>query len=134
GAGACAANYVRAIGLAGMAEGSNAVRARDELTGEEVNIRGRCIIDATGPWGGEWMGITQRERKPLYSASKAFSLLTRPLPFKEGMGFAVRQQSSASVHTYFVLPWNGRTLVGTRHAKCDPSVRSASVTRREIVD
>ncbi len=133
-AGACAANYVRATGLTRLDGSIVAVQARDELTGAELDIRTRCVINATGPWVGDWMGVETLDRKPLYCASKAFNLLTRPLPFKEGMGFSVRQKSTGRDHTYFVLPWNGRSLVGTRHSKCDPQARSATVTPQEVVE
>lgn len=133
--GAAAANYVRATGLDRGSDGSlRTVRARDELTGAEFDIRTRSVINAAGPWVGDWTGIHLRDRKPLYCASRAFNLLTRPLPFKEATGFAVRQQSTGQWHTYFVLPWNGRSLVGTRHLSCDPNARSAVVTHQEIVE
>ncbi len=132
-AGVCAANYVRAIGLERRDESVTAVRVHNELSGEEFAIRTRCVINATGPWVGDWMGLPQG-KKPLYRASKAFNLLTRPLPFKEGMGFSVPQQNGGSAHTYFILPWNGRALVGTRHLRCDPAARSATITREEVVD
>jgi len=132
--GASVANYVRATGLGRAGGALRTVRARDEITGVEFDIRTRCVINAAGPWVGDWADIRTRDRKPLYCASKAFNLLTRPLPFKEGTGFAVRQQSTGLLHTYFVLPWNGRSLVGTRHLSCDPAARSAAVTQREIVE
>ena len=133
-AGACASNYVRATGLTRLDSAILGVQARDELTGAELDIRARCVINAAGPWVGDWTGIATRDRKPLYCASKAFNLLTRPLPFKEGIGLSVRQKSTGRDHTYFVLPWNGRSLVGTRHSRCDPEARSAAVTRQEVVE
>jgi glycerol-3-phosphate dehydrogenase len=132
--GASVANYVRATGLSRAGGELTGVRARDELTGAELHIRTRCVINAAGPWVGDWADIHARDRKPLYCASRAFNLLTRPLPFKEGTGFSVRQQSTGQWHTYFVLPWNGRSLVGTRHLRCDPAARSAVVTNQEIVE
>jgi glycerol-3-phosphate dehydrogenase len=132
--GASVANYVRATGLSRADGLLRAVRARDELTGAEFDIRTRCVINAAGPWVGDWADLHARGHKPLYCASKAFNLLTRPLPFKEGAGFAVRQQRTGQLHTYFVLPWNGRSLVGTRHLSCDPAARSAVVTQQEIVE
>jgi glycerol-3-phosphate dehydrogenase len=132
--GASVANYVRATGLSRAGGSIRAVRARDEITGAEFDIRTRCVINAAGPWVGDWTDIHTRDPEPLYCASKAFNLLTRPLPFKEGTGFAVRQQSTGELHTYFVLPWNGRSLVGTRHLSCDPAARSAVVTHQEVVE
>ena len=132
-AGVHAANYVRAIGLERVDESVSAVRARDELSGQEFMVRTDCVVNAAGPWVGDWMGLPAAQ-EPLYSASKAFNLLTRPLPFKEGMGFSVPQRNGGSPHTYFILPWNGRALIGTRHLRCDSAARSANVTRAEVVD
>jgi glycerol-3-phosphate dehydrogenase len=36
--------------------------------------------------------------------------------------------------TYFIIPWNGRSLVGTRHLRCDHAARSARVTREEVLE
>ncbi len=134
GNGAHAANYVRATALSRADLSVTGVQARDELTGREFPIRARCVINAAGPWVADWTGVVTRDGRPLYCASKAFNLLTRPLPFKEAVGFAVQQQSTGRVHTYFVLPWNGRALVGTCHVRCDPRTRSAVVTHQEVVE
>lgn len=133
GDGTCAANYVCATGLTVQGGSVTGVRARDELNGLEFAVRTRCVINAAGPWVGDWMGLPST--RPPYCASKAFNLLTRPLPFKEAMGFPVpRHDGSGGPQTYFVLPWNGRALVGTRHLRCDPGARAATVTRDEVVD
>ncbi len=131
-AGATAANYLRATGLTNQDGAVSAVLARDELTGREFEIRTRAVIDATGAQVGEWMGGSTR-MPTMFNASKAFNLLTRPFPFKDGMGFAA-ESPGRGLHTYFIVPWNGRALIGTRHLPCDRSARSAVVTRDEVVD
>jgi glycerol-3-phosphate dehydrogenase len=140
-AGAQAANYVRAIRL--VIEGSDVggVRARDELTGREFDVRAECVINAAGPWLEEWLGPTSRQRlAPLFRASMAFNLLTRPLPFRDGLGLSIPSEDRAvrrgdgGPHTYFIIPWQGRSLIGTRHLRCDHSSRSARVTREDVLE
>lgn len=139
--GARVSNYVRATGLGVQNGVVSTVQARDELTGDEFEIRTRAVIDAAGACVGEWMsgggaGSVLPRARPLFLASKAFNLLVRPLPFKEGMGLCVPQYSrgESNPRTYFILPWNGRALVGTRHLRCDQAGRSAQVTRQDVVD
>ncbi|HEY4212254.1 MAG TPA: FAD-dependent oxidoreductase [Steroidobacteraceae bacterium] len=124
--GARVANYVRATGLLRRRTAVAGVTARDELTGQEFEIRAEAVINAAGPWVGDWLGALAPPQ-PLFVPSKAFNLVTRPLPFREGVGLPVRPGE-----TYFVIPWNGRALVGTRHSRCPPETRSASVTQEDV--
>jgi glycerol-3-phosphate dehydrogenase len=136
-AGAVVANYVRATELLLTGAVVSGVRARDELTGQEHVIRAQAVVNATGPRVGDWISRVgsaaardERSALPLLRPSKAFNLLTRPLPFQEGVGLSV--PALGSRQTYFVLPWNGRSLIGTRHLPCAPTARSAEVSRAEI--
>jgi glycerol-3-phosphate dehydrogenase len=109
------------------------VRARDEIAGRDIKLRSRVVINATGPWVDEWIGervgASLRPRcAPRFHASKAFNLVTRQVPFRDGLGLPV------GASTYFIIPWNGRSLVGTRHLRCDHSLRSAVVTREEVTE
>jgi glycerol-3-phosphate dehydrogenase len=126
--GAQAANYVRA--LRPLTEGAhiNGARVRDELTGREMDLQARLIINAAGPWVEEWLGLEISRQAPTFRASKAFNLLVRKLPFRDALGLRARH------NTYFIMPWNGYSLVGTRHLRCDPTTRVAGVSREEVLE
>ncbi len=124
--GARVANYVRATGLLRRGVAVAGVTARDELKGQEFEIRAEAVINAAGPWVGDWLGPLAPPQR-LFVPSKAFNLVTRPLPFREGVGLPVRPGE-----TYFMIPWNGRALIGTRHSRCPPETRSAGVTQEEV--
>jgi glycerol-3-phosphate dehydrogenase len=126
--GAQAANYLRA--LRPLKEGTHicGARVRDELSGREMDLQARLIINAAGPWVEEWLGIETPRRAPAFRASKAFNLLVRKLPFGDALGLTARN------NTYFIMPWNGYSLVGTRHLRCDPASRRAVVSREEVLE
>jgi glycerol-3-phosphate dehydrogenase len=129
--GAQAANYVRAVRLSVDGSDVCGVQVRDELGEREFQLRAPVVINAAGPWVDEWLGPTSRPRgAPLFHASKAFNLLTRPLPFKDAVGLAIPTRSGPQ--TYFIIPWNGRSLVGTRHLRCEPTARTAAVTAEDV--
>jgi len=127
-AGAQAANYVRALQPLKEGRHVNGARVRDELTGRQMDLQGRLIVNATGPWIEEWLGADARRGVPAFKASKAFSLLVRKFPFPDALGLNARN------NTYFVIPWNGYSLVGTRHLRCDPETRIATVSRDEVLE
>jgi glycerol-3-phosphate dehydrogenase len=153
--GARAANYVRALTpeLEGRG-GICAVRARDEITGAELDLRARMVINAAGPWIEEWLvngsaaGRRDRARDgapgqlgstprgPLFRASKAFNLLVRKLPFEDALGLTAPNRAAGvgQESTYFIMPWNGYSLIGTRHLRCDPRTRSAEVSREQVLE
>jgi glycerol-3-phosphate dehydrogenase len=132
-AGAHVANYVRATGLLAHRSRIRGLHARDELSGGEMQLRARFVINAAGPWVEDWLPAgAGRPKVPMFRASRAFNLLTRPLPFPDGVGLNVRTRAGGSA-TYFILPWNGYSLIGTRHLRCDPSARSTGVTRDEVL-
>ncbi|HVS77088.1 MAG TPA: FAD-dependent oxidoreductase, partial [Steroidobacteraceae bacterium] len=132
-AGAHAVNYVRATGLLAHHSRIRGVHARDELSGRELELRARLVINAAGPWVEDWLPAgAGRPKAPMFRASRAFNLLTRPLPFTDGVGLTVRSQGRGEA-TYFILPWNGYSLIGTRHLRCDPATRSTDVMRDEVL-
>jgi glycerol-3-phosphate dehydrogenase len=128
--GAQAANYLRALHLLQDGTGVTGVRVRDELTARQMDLHARVIINAAGPWIEEWLRAESSEpgQAPrAFKASKAFNLLVRKLPFGDALGLTARG------NTYFVMPWNGYSLVGTRHLRCDPATREPSVSREEVL-
>jgi glycerol-3-phosphate dehydrogenase len=132
-AGAHVANYVRATGLLAHHSRIRGIHARDQLSGREMELRARFVINAAGPWVEDWLPAgAGRPQAPLFRASRAFNLLTRPLPFSDGVGLTVRAHGMTEA-TYFILPWNGYSLIGTRHLRCDPSTRSSGVMREEVL-
>jgi glycerol-3-phosphate dehydrogenase len=128
GAGAQAANYVRALQPLKDGRQVNGARVRDELTGRLLDLQGRLIINAAGPWIEEWLGADARRTLPAFKASKAFNLLVRKFPFRDALGLTARSK------TYFIIPWNGYSLVGTRHLRCDPQTRVVAVSRDEVLE
>jgi glycerol-3-phosphate dehydrogenase len=132
-AGAEVINYVRATGLLAQRSRIQGVHARDELSGRELEVRARSVVNAAGAWVEDWLPAgAGRPQAPIFRASRAFNLLMRALPFQDGVGLTVRTRRGSGA-TYFVLPWNGYSLIGTRHLRCDPATRASDITREELL-
>jgi len=134
-AGAHVANYARAVALKRRAGAVCGVRIRDELSGTTYDLHARAIINAAGPWVDEALALGTSHAHPrIFGASKAFNLLTRALPFRDAIGLSCDRRDVADklTSTYFIIPWNGHSLVGTRHLRCDPAARTCPIGPAEV--
>lgn len=133
--GAQVANYVRAqwpLREKGRVCGA---RARDGLTGVGMDLMAPVVINAAGPFIEEWLEGPRRAQSPIFNASKAFNLLVRKLPFNDALGLTIQPRGAdGNGGTYFIMPWNGYSLVGTRHLRCDHRMTSAEVSREEVLE
>jgi glycerol-3-phosphate dehydrogenase len=124
GHGACVANYVEAVAFHKQGTTITGVQAIDRVTGEEFPIRARQVLNATGPWvdavcrwAGDATGPHLRPTKGVHlvapdrKLSAAFLLL-----------------HPADGRVFFVIPWLGKTLIGTTDTDYDGSPDDVAVT------
>lgn len=133
--GADAANYARVTGFVKEADenGRETIRGvsvRDELTADTHTIRGKLTINAAGPWADIMMGLTE-DGKPSRRLirSKGIHLITRDL----SGDYALAVQSKIGGH-FFVLPWRGKTILGTTDTVFDDEPDKIGVTEKDIED
>jgi glycerol-3-phosphate dehydrogenase len=125
--GAVLANYVEATGP--MKDGSRlaGVSARDTLSGNTFDIRARMLVNAGGPWGATLFDRTSaRTGWPLL---KAMNLVTSRPARKAALVGATR-----AGRALVLLPWNGRTLVGTSESSDTRQPDDQDARRTEVDD
>lgn len=112
--GAVMANYTRLTGFI-RNQGGRIVgaRMRDELAGVEFEMHARLVINATGVWMDEVRslnGSTEREAGRV-RPSKGIHLLVAAERLRVTTAWLI---PSLTAHRfYFVVPWEGRVLIGT---------------------
>lgn len=105
-AGCVCANRVTALELA-----AGQVQARDETSGQHLSLRSRCVINAAGPWAASLMGA----QAPRVNLVKGTHLVLPAIP---GVQEAFLLTATDG-RVFFVIPWYGRTLVGTTEASVE---------------
>jgi len=105
-AGAVCANAVAADEL--LFDGERCVGAalRDTETGQRFELRASCVVNAGGPWAHRLPGAPA----PAVKLVKGVHLV---LPAIAGLEDAFLLTAPSDGRVFFVIPWNGRTLVGT---------------------
>ena len=123
--GAALANYTEAVAPVQDDAGLKKLRARDVMKGETFDIRARMVVIAAGPWTSAVLSQFAIQRS--WPMLKAMNLVTSR-PAREAALVSAAKSGRALV----LLPWQGRTLVGTsesadEHAADDQAARANEV-------
>lgn len=123
-AGAQVANRVEAMAPLLAGDRRMGIVARDRETQEEIPVRARIVVNAAGPWAP---ALTDRLLgRPVPHApalSLAWNLVLHGMGHRTAFALAGRggtptgSRAGRRPRRLFVLPWRGRTLVGTGHAR-----------------
>jgi glycerol-3-phosphate dehydrogenase len=138
--GAVVANYVDVDGLLGRAGKAEGVRATDRLTNATIDIRARIVVNAAGPW---LSGLSDRLgfgalARPVTGFSKGAHIVTRQVVEGYALALATARRSDAIVDRggrhVFVIPWRGRSLVGTTDRPYDGDLDRIAPTEEDVGD
>jgi glycerol-3-phosphate dehydrogenase len=123
--GARAVNYVRAESIRPVSGRAFEVRAEDRVSGASLRFAAGAVVEAIGPGAGlPVAGCPDCAAE--VPAMLAFNLLLdRPPPAETAIGVTPPRRGS---RTYFLVPWTGRTLAGTFHARPSPRPLAEAVT------
>jgi len=128
-AGAVVANYVEATGFVRDQVRVCGVYAKDRLTGSEMRIRGKVVLNSAGPYAERLLDSSEDTRlrsKATYSRDACFVVAKKILG---DCALAVQARNrdpdailSRGPRHLFVVPWRNYTLIGVWHKvhKGDP--------------
>jgi glycerol-3-phosphate dehydrogenase len=118
--GAALANYTEVIGPL-----RSPAKTRDNLTGQMIEIRARVLVNASGPWSGDILNASNVRAR--FDLLKAMNLVTSR-PARNAALVAATRNDRALV----LLPWQGRTLVGTSESADGRRPHDQDAKRTEV--
>jgi glycerol-3-phosphate dehydrogenase len=125
--GACVANYVEAIAFEQRSGAITSVRALDRVGGGEVVITARQVVNASGPWLDAVCRLAGDATSPRLQPTKGVHLLAPD----RGLSAAFLFLHPEDGRVFFVIPWLGKTLIGTTDTWCDTPADNLTVTAEE---
>jgi glycerol-3-phosphate dehydrogenase len=140
-AGADMANYVEVTGLIKESARVTGVKARDIFTGNQLDIRGSVVVNTTGPWLHNVLGLLNgRSSSCKLIFSKAFNLLVkRQLVPHYAVGIYGKSRFkdrnavvNKGCRLFFITPWRDRSLIGTVHLPYSGDPDRLAVSEEEI--
>jgi len=129
-AGAVVANHARAVRLMRTRADGHTVGAGvlDEITGREIEIRARVVVNACGPWVDSMrsMDAGARSASPLLRPTKGVHLLIRRerLTSQHAIAF----DSPRDYRHLYVIPWGDFAIIGTTDTDYTGDPDAPSVT------
>jgi glycerol-3-phosphate dehydrogenase len=114
------ANYTEVIGPL-----RSPAKTRDNLTGQMIEIRARVLVNASGPWSGDILNASNVRAR--FDLLKAMNLVTSR-PARNAALVAATRNERALV----LLPWQGRTLVGTSESADGRQPHDQDAKRTEV--
>ena len=128
--GAIAANYVESLGS--RREGAEWItRARDQVSGRELTIRSRLLINAGGPWADALNARDGVRTVHRHVFSKGIHVVVdRLTPRRRVLTFFADDG-----RLFFVIPMGAKTCIGTTDTRVDhPEVSVTPEDRRFVLD
>jgi glycerol-3-phosphate dehydrogenase len=107
--GAAVVSNCEAIGFRNEAGRVVGVRARDAVSGEEIAVDARQVINATGVWTDDVQHLIGERGKFKVRASKGVHLVVPRDRLQLDTGLILRTESSV----LFVIPWGRHWVIGT---------------------
>jgi glycerol-3-phosphate dehydrogenase len=142
-AGAVAVNHcavTRLVGPAkGQAERGNGVEIHDHIAGTTAKVHARTIVIATGAWTANLLapfGLPPTGIPPL-RRSRGVHLVMPPLPpgpdgIRPAFLLTTRHHDRRRRRVFFLIPWQGATLLGTTDDDFTGDPGTAPVTAADV--
>ncbi|MCG8466771.1 MAG: FAD-dependent oxidoreductase, partial [Gemmatimonadetes bacterium] len=137
--GAQTLNYCEVTGLRTTGDRVVGVDARDRVTGAELEIDARVVLNCAGPFAEQWLvdsGVTRERRVPL---SRDLAVVVRRSLTDGETAFALQTKyadpdavlSRGNRHL-FLVPWRGHTLIGVDSRVYGGDPYALGVTDEEV--
>lgn len=133
-------NYTKVTKITNKGKRVTGLIVKDLLGGNSFNIQARYVLNTAGPWINKIFKISDLDFKDhgIY-ASKAFSLLTKPVSEKFAITFPIRPMYTDNKAVVdkksslqFAIPWRGKTMYASLHLPCEQDPENVKITEEEI--
>jgi glycerol-3-phosphate dehydrogenase len=126
--GAILANYVEAIEFEKSTGTITGVWAQDRQSGRRWLIRCRAVLNAAGPWADSLCRLAGDTGEPRLQPTKGVHLIAPP----RGHRAAALLLHPRDGRVFFVIPWYGKSLIGTTDTFPDAGPDALHVLPAEI--
>jgi len=137
--GAVAGNYMEVEKFLHSHGQVRGVEVRDHFDGSVFSIRGKIVLNATGPWA-QWLLKTLPHsffHREFSFSRDAYFVVRRPLVENYALTVAARTKDPDAVFSrgnrhLFLVPWRNYTLVGVWHVVHNEKPDNFSVSEEEL--
>jgi glycerol-3-phosphate dehydrogenase len=129
--GAVVLNYARVERLIVEDGAVTGVEFTDVLAGEKYEARAPVTVNVAGPWVDEVLRGMEGSETRMIGGTKGSHLVVDPFPGAP-KGEALYVEARKDGRPYFIVPWNGRYLIGTTDIRYEGDLDYVSADEDEI--
>jgi glycerol-3-phosphate dehydrogenase len=124
--GAVLRNYTEVVGSLRDSDGICGLRLRSTLDGAESEVKGKVIVNASGPWFDRVAVALAPHPRRIVRATKGIHVACRPRSQSAVVLFA------ADGRLFFVIPWLGYSWIGTTDTDYPGDPGEVRATREDV--
>jgi glycerol-3-phosphate dehydrogenase len=125
--GATLLTHVMATRIGESIDNGRTLECRDHLTGDTFTVRASLVLNVTGPWLDDL--VNQHSNDRLIGGTRGSHIIVDPFPGAPLLPIYVEARDG---RPFFIVPWNGRYLIGTTDMRVDHTPHSVVATPEEI--
>jgi len=125
-AGAAVVNYTEAGALIMKGDRVMGAMVTDREEDKEIEVLASVVVNTAGPWAPDFSG--DPSRRDFVRLTKGVHLVMPPLPTRDAMLIMVKQDK----RIMFMIPWYGKTLLGTTDTDFRGRPDNVSVDEEDI--
>jgi glycerol-3-phosphate dehydrogenase len=114
--GATTLSYVRAEEILQVDSRVRGVAVTDTISGVSVELSGRFVVNAAGPWVDRFLGSSRVRRRRIGGTRGAHLVVRFP---HGGPRRAIYAEAAGDRRPFFIVPWRGVHLIGTTDIRVD---------------
>lgn len=123
-------NYAKVCGLLKSKNIIDGVLVKDQLSGEEFEINGRVVINATGIFTDQVLKMDNPKASPVIAPSQGIHLVI-DREFSPGES-AIMVPHTDDGRVLFAVPWNGKLVLGTTDTPVNETSLEPEAKEEEI--
>jgi glycerol-3-phosphate dehydrogenase len=129
-AGAVVANYLNVYGFEKDTDGKIVgVNVKDELSGAEIEIKTKLVINCTGPFADTIRLLANPELPERIRPSKGVHVVLPHETLKSDYAMLIPKTSDGRV--VFAIPFEGAVMIGTTDTECDDLLSEPLLNQKE---
>src|SRR5699024_2491740 len=123
-------NYMKVTGLLKSSDKVKGVKAKDTLSGEEYEIEGHSVINATGVFTDSILAMDEGRSKPIIKPSQGVHIVIDK-DFLPG-DTAIMIPKTNHGRILFALPWHDKGMVGITDTRVEKITSEPEAMEREV--
>ncbi len=128
--GALVLNHVEVTGFEISSEKISSVWFLDKLTGKTSKVKGKYIVNVSGPWVDSLCGLVNKDIKKQIGGTKGSHIVIKRFPL--GPKHALYANARSDGRPFFIIPWQEYYLIGTTDIPYSGNLNELRTEKEEI--